>query len=61
MQKNSSVFVSSFLHLKPDFRYILVVEFHVFSDLVRVEPKINLQLTGKNSIKLDSNYSFLDL
>jgi len=50
-----SVFYLSFLYLKLDFKY----SSFKFSDLVSVEPKINLQLTGKISLKLDSNLSLL--
>jgi len=43
----------SFLHLKPDFRNSSLSSVR----LSRVEPRINLQLTGKISLKLDSNSS----
>jgi len=44
-----------FLHLKPDFRSLSLS----FVSKVGVEPRINLQLTDKISLELDSNLSLL--
>jgi len=45
----------SFLHLKPDFRY----SSWSFVSWSGLEPRINLQLTGKISLEFDSNSSLL--
>jgi len=55
MQKNSYVFISFFLHLKPDFSY----SGFSFAKLSWGQTTNNLHLTGKISLKLISNSSLL--
>jgi len=50
------VFISFFIAFKTKLQ---VLKFWVLSHLVRVAPQINLQITGKILLKLDSNLSLL--
>jgi len=50
MQKFFVCIYIIFLHLKPDFKYLSL-------NFVRLKLQINLRLTGKISLKLESNSS----